>query len=114
MIQVMRALREKKNLILDTCEIFIKEPLLDWVKEARKQSQNSSSSSELSVEIDDQIYEEIKWYPTHKIQVMKDKLLGKNAASIMISELKLSQHGNKPYLDTLKTVLKGTESSERY
>ena len=34
--------------------------------------------------------EDLKWYPTHKIQVMKDKLLGKNAASIMMSELKRS------------------------
>lgn len=32
----MRALRKRKSLILDTCEIFVKEPLLDWVKEAKK------------------------------------------------------------------------------
>jgi len=32
----MNALRKRKSLILDTCEIFVKEPLLDWVKEAKQ------------------------------------------------------------------------------
>ena len=35
MVHAMGALRKRKSLILDTCEIFIKEPLLDWVKEAK-------------------------------------------------------------------------------
>ena len=34
MVHVMVALRKNRNLILDTCEIFVKEPLLDWVKRA--------------------------------------------------------------------------------
>jgi phosphatidylinositol kinase/protein kinase (PI-3 family) len=36
MIHSLKALREQKDLILDICEIFVKEPLLDWVKEAKK------------------------------------------------------------------------------
>jgi DNA-dependent protein kinase catalytic subunit len=36
MVHAMSALRKRKSLILDTCEIFVKEPLLDWVKEARR------------------------------------------------------------------------------
>jgi phosphatidylinositol kinase/protein kinase (PI-3 family) len=35
MIHSMQALRKQKSLILDTCEIFVKEPLLDWVKDAK-------------------------------------------------------------------------------
>lgn len=35
MVHAMQALRKRKSLILDTCEIFVKEPLLDWVKDAK-------------------------------------------------------------------------------
>jgi hypothetical protein len=31
MVHALNALRNRKSLILDTCEIFVKEPLLDWV-----------------------------------------------------------------------------------
>jgi DNA-dependent protein kinase catalytic subunit len=34
MVHVLNAIRKRKNLILDTCDIFVKEPLLDWVKKA--------------------------------------------------------------------------------
>lgn len=36
MVHTLRALRKHKSLILDTCDIFVKEPLLDWTKEAKK------------------------------------------------------------------------------
>lgn len=36
MVHAMQALRKRKSLILDTCEIFVKEPLLDWVKDAKQ------------------------------------------------------------------------------
>jgi DNA-dependent protein kinase catalytic subunit len=35
MVNTMLALRKRKSLIMDTCEIFVKEPLLDWVKDAK-------------------------------------------------------------------------------
>eukprot|EP00349_Pseudokeronopsis_sp_Brazil_P010698 CAMPEP_0202979616 /NCGR_PEP_ID=MMETSP1396-20130829/85710_1 /ASSEMBLY_ACC=CAM_ASM_000872 /TAXON_ID= /ORGANISM="Pseudokeronopsis sp., Strain Brazil" /LENGTH=115 /DNA_ID=CAMNT_0049719111 /DNA_START=2048 /DNA_END=2398 /DNA_ORIENTATION=- len=36
MVHALQALRNRKGLILDTCEIFVKEPLLDWVKDAKQ------------------------------------------------------------------------------
>ena len=36
MVHAMTALRRRGSLILDTCEIFVKEPLLDWVKDAKQ------------------------------------------------------------------------------
>jgi DNA-dependent protein kinase catalytic subunit len=38
MVHAMTALRKRKSLILDTCEIFVKEPLLDWVKDAKNKN----------------------------------------------------------------------------
>jgi len=35
MVHAMNALRKHKSFILDTCDIFVKEPLLDWIQEAR-------------------------------------------------------------------------------
>lgn len=35
MVHALSAIRKKKSLIMDTCEIFVKEPLLDWVKDAK-------------------------------------------------------------------------------
>jgi len=42
MVHVLVALRKRKSLILDTCEIFVKEPLLDWVKDAKQKKQEGN------------------------------------------------------------------------
>jgi phosphatidylinositol kinase/protein kinase (PI-3 family) len=36
MVHVLNALRKRKSVILDTCDIFVKEPLLDWISTARQ------------------------------------------------------------------------------
>jgi len=36
MIHVLTALRKKKKIIFDTSDIFVKEPLIDWLKDAKK------------------------------------------------------------------------------
>ncbi len=38
MVHALSAIRKKKSLILDTCEIFVKEPLLDWFKDAKQRN----------------------------------------------------------------------------
>jgi phosphatidylinositol kinase/protein kinase (PI-3 family) len=38
MVHALAAMRKRKGLILDTCEIFVKEPLLDWVKDAKQRN----------------------------------------------------------------------------
>lgn len=35
MLNALLALRKRKSLILDSAEIFIQEPLLDWLKSAK-------------------------------------------------------------------------------
>jgi len=41
MVHALTAVRKKKSLILDTCDIFVKEPLLDWVQDARQRNRSS-------------------------------------------------------------------------
>lgn len=45
MVHAMTALRRRGSLILDTCEIFVKEPLLDWVKDAKQRQQAAASNA---------------------------------------------------------------------
>jgi len=46
MVHALSAMRKKKSLLLDSCKIFIKEPLLDWVKDAKQSNRMSSIKSE--------------------------------------------------------------------
>ena len=45
MVHALNAIRRKKGLILDTCDIFVKEPLLDWVQDARQRNRSSVTGS---------------------------------------------------------------------
>ena len=38
MIFAMKAMRIQKYVIIDTCEVFIRDPLIDWVKHAKSKS----------------------------------------------------------------------------
>ena len=86
---------------MDTCEIFVKEPLLDWVKDAKskqKASNNDSNQNENGGVVDSLISEyeeelqELAWYPRKKIEIVKDKLHGLNPVKILAKELKDSKH----------------------
>lgn len=46
MVHALTALRKRKSLILDTCEIFVKEPLLDWVKDAKQKIKTSGDEGQ--------------------------------------------------------------------
>lgn len=98
----MNALKKKKSLILDTCEIFVKEPLLDWVKDARKRN------NQLSIGGD-----QLTWNYRMKIQIVREKLLGRNPVNILQQELDDSYHSQKKYYPTLKKVIRGNKESAR-
>lgn len=83
-MHALTAIRKRKSLILDTCDIFVKEPLLDWFKDARKRDNQQGG------ELDDSA---LSWYPRAKIAVVKQKLLGVNPVRILAKELKESRHG---------------------
>eukprot|EP00345_Euplotes_harpa_P015701 CAMPEP_0168348452 /NCGR_PEP_ID=MMETSP0213-20121227/19752_1 /TAXON_ID=151035 /ORGANISM="Euplotes harpa, Strain FSP1.4" /LENGTH=150 /DNA_ID=CAMNT_0008358051 /DNA_START=106 /DNA_END=558 /DNA_ORIENTATION=- len=103
MKHALYALRRNQNLILDTCDIFIKEPLIEWIKEAQNQSEEDNSfSKQGGVEIDDQ---DKMALCLQKIKRVKDKLKGKNSAHIMMRELADSIHYKKDYFPQLKSAL---------
>jgi len=112
MVYALQALRKRKSLILDTCEIFVKEPLLDWVKDAKqsgKQQQQQDQGSLLS-EIDKEL-QEISWYPRQKLEIVRDKLNGVNPAKIAVKELRDSKHEKRSYFKVIMGALQGPETS---
>ena len=116
MVHAMNALRKRKSLILDTCDIFVKEPLLDWVKEAKtklkKEGYEGESSERESKHLEE--LEQLAFLPRKKILVVKDKLNGVLPSKIMISELQDSKHKAKPYFKQLVTSINGSEDSCRW
>ena len=98
MVHAMNAMRKKKSLILDTCEIFVKEPLLDWIKDAKQKNRGSgydASGSNATMGNVTQDGSVLSWYPRQKIEIVKDKLLGINPVKIVAKELKDSVHEKK-------------------
>jgi len=104
MRHALSALRKNQSLILDTCQIFIKEPLLEWVKEAQHHNYTNDEHKEILIH-DQANFEKVEWYPQKKIDQMKAKLEGKNSALIMVSELADSTHREKDYYPMLKKAL---------
>ena len=98
MVHAMHALRKRKSLILDTCEIFVKEPLLDWVKDAKLKKPSNKASESESAAIGSMLSEheeelkELAWYPRKKIEIVKYKLNGLNPVKIIEREIKESRH----------------------
>jgi DNA-dependent protein kinase catalytic subunit len=64
MVHVLNALRKRKSVILDTCDIFVKEPLLDWISSARQRVIEQYGKDR--VERDEELAQ-LSFYPKQKI-----------------------------------------------
>uniref|UniRef100_A0A3P9H2R7 DNA-dependent protein kinase catalytic subunit n=1 Tax=Oryzias latipes TaxID=8090 RepID=A0A3P9H2R7_ORYLA len=82
MVHSLRAYRAEPDLLLNTMDVFIKEPCLDWknfeVKQLRKGGTWTDSVNT----------KEVNWYPLQKVNFARRKLEGANPAAIT-EELKL-------------------------
>lgn len=96
MIHCMRTLQENREILLDTMNVFITEPLLDWEKFARRCAREQGSEEDASV-----------WFPKEKIGIVRKKLSRYNPVHIMVQELRTSVHGKKPYLRNLEAIVAG-------
>ena len=110
MTHCLIALREQKELLLNVMEVFVKEPLVEWMKYAEKLSSQQkkniiiSINSEPSIESikdddeeEDEIEEEYEnvWYPKNKINIAKRKLELANPVGILCEELKNNRSINQ-------------------
>jgi len=96
MIHCLRALRENKDVLLNTMNVFITEPLLEWEKLARRCANEQGGNDGQSA-----------WFPKEKIRIATKKLDGYNPALILVEELQGSVHAKRPYLPYLEKITKG-------
>lgn len=115
MVHTLRALRKNKSLILDTCDIFVKEPLLDWTKEAKKKLQQQLSEDEPIEEkkSHEREMEALSFLPKQKIDKVKKKIAGVNPVLILKQELSESTHASKKYYKQLCETIQGPIGSQR-
>ncbi|CAG5895668.1 unnamed protein product [Menidia menidia] len=83
MVHSLRAYRAEPDLLLNTMDVFVKEPSLDWKNFEMKQLKKGGTWTQ-SVDT-----KEINWYPLQKVSFARRKLEGANPAAITSEELKL-------------------------
>ncbi|CAK6951979.1 LOW QUALITY PROTEIN: DNA-dependent protein kinase catalytic subunit [Scomber scombrus] len=83
MVHSLRAYRAEPDLLLNTMDVFVKEPSLDWKNFELKQLKKGGTWTK-NVNT-----KEINWYPLQKVNFARRKLEGANPAAIISEELKL-------------------------
>jgi len=92
------ALQQSKDVLLNTMDIFITEPLVDWEKLARRLQVIQEGEGNAS-----------SWFPEQKLRIVTRKLERDNPADILIDELRTSVHGRSPALKHLENIVTGVE-----
>ncbi|KAJ0023075.1 hypothetical protein NQD34_015209 [Periophthalmus magnuspinnatus] len=101
MVHSLRAFRAEPDLLLNTMDVFVKEPSLDWKNFERKQLKKGGTWTK---EVDTK---EINWYPLQKVNFARRKLEGANPAAVTSEELKLGFEKD-PAFQGLQSVAIGT------
>ncbi|KAM9332600.1 DNA-dependent protein kinase catalytic subunit [Pholidichthys leucotaenia] len=102
MVHSLRAYRTEPDLLLNTMDVFVKEPSLDWKNFEMKQLKKGGTWTE-SVNT-----KEINWYPLQKVNFARRKLEGANPAAITSEELKLGFEKDSAFAG-MQAVALGTE-----
>ncbi|XP_030839871.1 DNA-dependent protein kinase catalytic subunit [Strongylocentrotus purpuratus] len=109
MVHTLRALRQNHELLVNTMDVFVKEPSLDWKCFAVKQADYQKLSEDSR--------EDISWYPKKKIKFAEMKLQGVNSTYITKAELEMGPHSkdakDAPFLKALKSTCGGNTESKR-
>ena len=84
MIDCLSSFKSNKENILDYCEVFVKEPLLEWGERSIREN-----------------------VPMRKVEVVSSKLGGKNPVMVMIGELERDTKCEKRTLEVIKKIIDG-------
>ncbi|KAI5104092.1 DNA-dependent protein kinase catalytic subunit [Silurus meridionalis] len=107
MVHSLRAFRDEPDLLLNTMDVFVKEPSLDWKNFALKQLKKGGTWTE-SVDTT-----EINWYPLQKINFARRKLEGANPSVITSEELRLGFEKDPAFKGMLEVARGTTEHNIR-
>ncbi|KAG7524628.1 DNA-dependent protein kinase catalytic subunit [Solea senegalensis] len=102
MVHSLRAFRAEPDLLLNTMDVFVKEPSLDWKNFELKQLKKGGTWTENTNT------KEINWYPLQKVNFARRKLEGANPATITSEELKLGFEKDAAF-QGMQSVALGTQ-----
>ncbi|XP_071796803.1 DNA-dependent protein kinase catalytic subunit-like [Asterias amurensis] len=108
MVHTLRALRQNHELLINTMDVFIKEPSLDWKSNANKQAKTQRDAGQITegqTEVDGSSQDEA-WYPKEKVNYAKRKLQGANSSDITKREVTLG-HSRNVAFKAFKNVVQG-------
>uniref|UniRef100_H3B272 DNA-dependent protein kinase catalytic subunit n=1 Tax=Latimeria chalumnae TaxID=7897 RepID=H3B272_LATCH len=98
MVHALRAYRANPDLLLNTMDVFVKEPSLDWKNFELKQLKKGGSwTKEVNTK-------EVNWYPVQKVKCGRQKLEGVNPIVITCNELQLGHEKLSAYQSYLAVV----------
>lgn len=120
MIHTMSALHESRDILLTALDVFVQEPLVDWIKNAKiqaarrnqRRTTDSNNDNDKKQDEDDDnppassAQNPLQWYPQKKIAVARRKLELANPAFITLEEVK-DNASIAPGLKYVERVVRG-------
>jgi hypothetical protein len=106
MIVAMKALKAQRNFIIDSTDVFISDPPVEWLKivEIKAQKEESQKPNEVAV---------CPVSPEQRMAVVRQKLAGISPVTVMLNELTHSHHRGQAYFPNLEAILKGDSHRAR-
>ncbi|XP_044280098.1 DNA-dependent protein kinase catalytic subunit isoform X2 [Varanus komodoensis] len=102
MVHSLKAYRVDQDILINTMDIFVKEPSLDWKNLELKQLKKGGTwTKEINTG-------NVNWYPLQKVDFARRKLAGANPAVITSDELKLGHEKSSAYRDYV-SVARGSK-----
>eukprot|EP01012_Entosiphon_sulcatum_P003459 TRINITY_DN11099_c0_g1_i3.p1 TRINITY_DN11099_c0_g1~~TRINITY_DN11099_c0_g1_i3.p1 ORF type:complete len:4370 (-),score=577.88 TRINITY_DN11099_c0_g1_i3:12-11855(-) len=105
MVRSVEALRRGKHVLLNTMEVFVKEPLVEWLKKARREADTQKRAGVALSEADSSP-DAVRWYPARKIAIARRKLQLENPALITLEEVKQNPSA-QPEISKIEEVVRG-------
>ena len=111
MLKTLEALQENQEALMNILQVFLREPVIDWVEFANRQVHAMRRAGNLDEHLDDT---KMSWYPQQKLNCVKRKLNGGNPMLLMKSEeLDLNSLVMKDSASLLRIII-GEKGSERW
>jgi phosphatidylinositol kinase/protein kinase (PI-3 family) len=113
MLACFEALNKKMHLIVDYCDVFVDDPLMEWVWVSRRQlNQAQAQNHPQTISSGGQSFSVTQEAPekklfSNKIKVVENKLRGHNPRLILETLLSESRHKVAPYFESLKKAIWG-------
>ncbi|TPX35377.1 hypothetical protein SeMB42_g07198 [Synchytrium endobioticum] len=85
MTRVLSAMQQSKESLLNAMDIFVKEPLVEWLSKSNKIARHKNMTDPESLQ------SSLTWYPNVKLRLAREKLQGYNPVRVMRQELEKNE-----------------------